>query len=80
MQVFGQEFGGHDHGRWEERAEEESLQGDCNGGNVELGDEPEDEAEGDGADDVDLIVVRAINQSRVKGDKLRWRSSPPLAE
>ena len=46
--MFGQQFGGCDDRRGEERADEEAFDGDAGGGGGEVGDEPEEEVGSDG--------------------------------
>ena len=45
VQVLGQQLRRHDDGAWEQRTQEEALKGDCDDGDDEGRDEPEQEAE-----------------------------------
>jgi hypothetical protein len=63
VQPTRQQLGRHDHDSREQRTEEESLQRDGHGGDVKVWNEPKDEAEGDGGDEVDL---RSISIARIK--------------
>ena len=53
MQMLRQEFCAHDNRRGEQGPQEKTQQSDCDGGDDELGDEPEDELEAHGDEEVD---------------------------
>lgn len=52
--VAREDLVGDEDDAWEERAQEEALEGDGDDGDVELGDKPEDELKGHGGGDVGL--------------------------
>lgn len=54
VQVPGKQLGGDDYNCGEQRSHQKPLQGDGDGGDVELRDEPEDELESHGEGEVDL--------------------------
>lgn len=73
MQPTRQQFGRHDHDSREQRTEEEALQRDGHGGDVKVWNEPEDEAEDDGGDEIDLQTALARARIRTKGCKRTYR-------
>lgn len=82
VQPTRQQLGRHDHDGREQRPEEEPLQRDGHGRNVEVRNEPEDEAQGDGGDEIDLQPLACMKYQEIGKGKTqpKWLISHPAWE
>lgn len=81
MKMPREELSGHHHHGREQGPQEETLQGDGHGGGIELRDQPQDQPECYGQDDVCLgVSVQSHSVGTPHSTSIipKWKSSPRL--